>query len=71
MSATEEEVEAMIQRIQHFDPPGVAARDLQECLLLQLQRQKDEGKDVDMPCWLLKNISMNSPKSIMKKFSAD
>jgi RNA polymerase sigma-54 factor len=46
--ATEEEVEALIQRIQHFDPPGVAARDLQECLLLQLQRQKNEGKDVDV-----------------------
>ena len=48
VSATEEDVEAMIQRIQHFDPPGVAARDLQECLLLQLQRQKNEGKDVDI-----------------------
>ena len=41
LTATEEEVEAMIKRIQHFDPPGVAARDLQECLLLQLERQKD------------------------------
>jgi RNA polymerase sigma-54 factor len=47
ISATEEEVEIIIQRIQRFDPPGVAARDLQECLLLQLQRQKDEGRDVD------------------------
>jgi RNA polymerase sigma-54 factor len=47
ISATEEEVEVIIQRIQRFDPAGVAARDLQECLLLQLQRQKDEGKDVD------------------------
>jgi len=45
--ATEEEVETVIDLIQHFDPPGVAARDLQECLLLQLQRQKDEGKNVD------------------------
>jgi RNA polymerase sigma-54 factor len=45
--ATEEEVEVLIQRIQNFDPPGVAARDLQECLLLQLHRQKDEGKNVD------------------------
>jgi RNA polymerase sigma-54 factor len=45
--ATDEEVEAIIQLIQHFDPPGVAARDLQECLLLQLQRQKNEGKSVD------------------------
>lgn len=45
--ATESEVEALIRRIQRFDPPGVAARDLQECLLLQLQRQKLEGKNVD------------------------
>ncbi|HYC39618.1 MAG TPA: RNA polymerase factor sigma-54 [Chitinophagaceae bacterium] len=45
--ATEEEVEAIIKKIQQFDPAGVAARDLQECLLLQLQRQKDEGKKVD------------------------
>src|SRR4026209_2970397 len=47
ISAGNEEVESMIKRIQQFDPPGVAARDLQECLLLQLQRLKDEGKNVD------------------------
>ncbi|HEX4876330.1 MAG TPA: RNA polymerase factor sigma-54 [Chitinophagaceae bacterium] len=46
--ATEQEVEALIKRIQQFDPPGVAARNLQECLLLQLKRQKDEGKVVDL-----------------------
>ncbi|MBC7950024.1 MAG: RNA polymerase factor sigma-54 [Chitinophagaceae bacterium] len=46
--ATDEEVEIIIQRIQSFDPPGVAARDLQECLLLQLQRQKNEGKNVEI-----------------------
>ena len=32
----------LIKRIQQFDPPGVAARNLQECLLIQLHRQKDE-----------------------------
>ncbi|XOV84284.1 MAG: RNA polymerase factor sigma-54 [bacterium] len=31
-----EDVCAVLQRIQDFDPVGVAARDLQECLLLQL-----------------------------------
>ena len=46
--STIEEVESLIKRIQQFDPPGVAARDLRECLLLQLYRQKDEGKTVDM-----------------------
>ncbi|MEO8448950.1 MAG: RNA polymerase factor sigma-54 [Gemmatimonadota bacterium] len=34
---TEEEVADMLRIIQHLDPPGVAARDLRECLLLQLQ----------------------------------
>ncbi|MFM2486707.1 RNA polymerase factor sigma-54 [Celerinatantimonas yamalensis] len=31
-----DEIEAVIKRIQHFDPLGVASRSLQECLLLQL-----------------------------------
>src|SRR5258708_25566329 len=43
-----EEVESIIKKIQLFDPPGVAARDLQECLLLQLYRHKDEGRHVDI-----------------------
>ncbi len=33
----EERVERVLRAIQEFDPPGVAARDLQECLLLQLK----------------------------------
>lgn len=48
VDTTEEEVEALIKRIQQFDPPGVGARNLQECLLLQLVRQKEEGKEVDI-----------------------
>ncbi len=30
--------EDVLARVQQFDPPGVASKDLQECLLLQLQR---------------------------------
>ena len=47
IDTTEEEIESLIQKIQQFDPAGVAARNLQECLLLQLQRKKKEGKDVE------------------------
>ena len=36
-----EEVEEILRRIQQFDPVGVGARDLRECLLLQLE-QLDE-----------------------------
>ena len=48
IESNEEEVEAVIKMIQQFDPPGVAARNLQECLLLQLQRQKVQRKEVEM-----------------------
>jgi RNA polymerase sigma-54 factor len=33
-----DEVEAVLHRIQRFDPIGIAARDLKECLLLQLEQ---------------------------------
>lgn len=33
-----DEVEAVLKRIQHFDPVGIASRDLRECLLIQLQQ---------------------------------
>jgi len=32
-----DEIETVLHRIQHFDPVGVAARDLRECLLIQLR----------------------------------
>ena len=40
IETTEEEVVQMLKVIQDFDPPGVGARDLRECLLLQLDRLK-------------------------------
>jgi RNA polymerase sigma-54 factor len=33
-----DEVEAVLKRIQRFDPVGVAARDLRDCLLIQLSQ---------------------------------
>ncbi len=33
-----DEVQTVVHQVQSFDPPGVAARDLQECLLLQLRQ---------------------------------
>ncbi|PIJ51051.1 RNA polymerase factor sigma-54 [Erwinia sp. OLTSP20] len=37
-----EEVEAVLKRIQRFDPVGVAARDLRDCLLVQLSQFVDD-----------------------------
>jgi len=39
---TEEHLERILIKIQNFDPAGIGARDLQECLLLQLYK-KDYG----------------------------
>jgi RNA polymerase sigma-54 factor len=47
IETTVEEVEAVLKKIQTFDPPGIAARNLQECLLLQLERM-DNGHDIDV-----------------------
>ncbi|WP_194756239.1 RNA polymerase factor sigma-54 [Aliidiomarina indica] len=37
--ATLEEVQVVLKRIQHFDPIGVGARSVQECLLIQLEQR--------------------------------
>jgi RNA polymerase sigma-54 factor len=41
------EIEALLLKIQQFDPPGIGARNLQECLLLQLKRKKEETGEMD------------------------
>ncbi len=47
IQATEEEIEAWIKRIQQFDPPGVGARNLQECLKIQLERKLEQADQYD------------------------
>ncbi|QUY47476.1 RNA polymerase factor sigma-54 [Serratia plymuthica] len=37
-NVTMDEVEAVLKRVQRFDPVGVAARDLRDCLLIQLSQ---------------------------------
>ena len=46
-----DEVEAVLRRVQSFDPVGVAARNLSECLLIQLQQL-----EYDAP---LRNVAMH------------
>jgi RNA polymerase sigma-54 factor len=38
-----EEIEATLHQLQNFDPPGVCARDLKECLLLQLRQLENDS----------------------------
>lgn len=40
-----EEVETLLFKIQEFDPPGIAARDLRECLIIQLERKEEHTEE--------------------------
>lgn len=46
ITTTEDELKELLDLIQSFDPAGVGARDLQECLLLQLQRKVPKTAEV-------------------------
>lgn len=41
ISTTEEEVQKVLEIVQDLEPSGVGARDLRECLLLQIYRRQD------------------------------
>jgi len=43
-----DEVEAVLHRIQHFDPIGVASRDLRECLLIQLKLYESDVDQLEL-----------------------
>ena len=41
IDVSEQELEAVLNQLQEFDPAGIGARSLQECLLLQIDRRED------------------------------
>lgn len=56
ITTTEARVEEVLQVIQELDPAGVGARDLQECLLIQIRRKQDG------------NITRHTAKIILEEF---
>ncbi len=40
----EEEVEGVLKKIQKFEPAGIGARDLQECLILQIEKKTNSAE---------------------------
>ena len=63
ISTTEEEVSEVLQIVQELDPPGIAARDLQECLLIQLQRLQEDNPLADY------SLSMTIVKDFFEEFT--
>lgn len=54
MMVTEEEVEKVRTQIQQLDPPGMASRDLRDCLLIQLELMPDDVEGCDIAYKMLK-----------------
>ncbi len=50
-----DEIMLILKRIQHLDPVGVGARNVRECLLIQLSRMNCKRPDVKMAILLLEN----------------
>lgn len=61
ITATAEDVESVIKVLQSLDPPGIAARTLQECLLLQLERTENQTREV--------HFAIDVVKTCMEEFS--
>lgn len=57
-----EKVDKVLKKVQQLDPPGVGARDLQECLLIQLERKENTA-----PIDLAKSIINESFEAFSKK----
>ena len=65
------EIEAVLHRIQQFDPPGVAARDLRECLLIQLKQLPDDtfyrSEAIKVVDQFIEQLGSRDFSSIMRK----
>lgn len=69
------EIEAVLKIIQSFDPPGVGARNLQECLLIQLERKTEKTKEVVQAMDVIKHhmdeFSKKHYDKILKRLEID
>lgn len=48
IEANEKQIQKIIVLVQEFDPAGVGAKNLQECLLIQLRRSSDKNQDTSL-----------------------
>lgn len=71
---TEEEVEKVLKVVQQLDPAGVGARNLQECLSIQLSR-KEQNPDIELATKIIDKafdqFTKKHYKKLMQKFSID
>jgi RNA polymerase sigma-54 factor len=62
-----DDLESVVPYVQEFDPPGVGARDLTECLLIQAKHLQEDTHDlVDLIKNHLKNLEKKNYEAIAK-----
>lgn len=75
ITTSTEEIERILKILQGFDPAGVCARNLQECLLIQLDRKKEKTKDVLQAIEVVKHhmeeFSRKHYEKILKRLGID
>lgn len=71
LSTSEAELEILLKIIQELDPPGVGARNLQECLLLQLERKEHEAIEVSLAKFILKYFFVEFTRKLYDKIQKD
>ncbi len=75
LTLTEDDVEKVLARIQRLDPVGIAARDLRECLLVQLEGLPDDVQGRDHAISMLRDaykaFTMKHFDQIMRKVGID
>lgn len=52
----EAEIRQLIELMQTFDPPGIGARSLQECLLIQIERKRENNEGSAVMLKLMKKV---------------
>jgi RNA polymerase sigma-54 factor len=67
IEAKEEELEEALRIIQDFEPVGVGARDLQECLLLQIEAKDQEDPSIKLARQILKYYFIEFTKKHYEK----
>lgn len=68
LNVTEEKVNTVLSAIQGFDPAGVAAKDLKECLLIQLENRNEADETVKRVInGYLEDIAANRLATIAKE----
>ncbi len=73
---TTEKLEEILENyVQKLDPPGVGARNLQECLLLQIEKKVSADKAVTLAAQILRNqfdaLTNKHYNKIMQKYDVD